>query len=54
MIITNPIKEPARLPKNPAPFGQFDFTLLQGLIAVVQGSDSLFEAFASLSQLINF
>lgn len=51
---TDPVKESTSLAEYPAPFGKLDFTLLQGLVAVIQGSNPLFQTLAAFRQLVNF
>ena len=50
---TDPIKEATSLPQDPAPFGKLDFTLFQGLVAIIQGSNPLLKTLTAFGQLVN-
>ena len=48
-----PVEETTGFPKHPAPFRKFDFTFLQGLVAIVQGCDSLLKALAAFGEFVD-
>ena len=53
-IAMGSIEESSGLPQHTSPFNQFNFTLLQGLVGIVQRCHTLFEGLASVGKLVDF
>jgi hypothetical protein len=53
-IAMRTIEESSGLPEHPSPLRQLYLSLLQSLVTVVKGRDSLFEALAAVGEFIDF